>query len=369
MKVLLVGNYLPDRQESMQRFSQMLQTGMKQKGIEVTLVQAPAIINRFEHLPDGCRKWLGYVDKLLLFPPQLKSLAATHDLVHICDQGNSIYLSALAGKPNLVTCHDLLAVQAALGEDTSCPVSITGKVLQKWILRSLQSAQLIACDSACTESVARRLTNCPVKLIDVGLNYPYLPLPEAQSQQRLSAVSGLQQPYILSVGSNESRKNRNAVLRIFARLKDEFPGQLVFAGQPLNQSQHLLSDSLGISQRIVEVVKPADNLLHALYTGAHCLIFPSLAEGFGWPVVEAQASGCPVVISNRGPLPEVSGQAALVYPPENEEEFARGLLSLQDKKLRDDLVARGLKNAQRFNPDIMIEAYLQAYRQILRAQN
>ena len=64
----------------------------------------------------GAAKWLGYVDKFALFPPELRRAMAWADLVHVCDQGNAMYMRYLQNKPHLLTCHDVLAIRSALGD-------------------------------------------------------------------------------------------------------------------------------------------------------------------------------------------------------------------------------------------------------------
>ena len=79
-----------------------------------------------------------------------------------------------------------------------------------------------------------------------------------------------------------------------------------------------------MTERVVEVVKPTDGELEALYNRATCLLFPSKFEGFGWPAVEAQVCGCPVLCSDAGSLGEVVGDSAFVRPVGDEEGVCRG---------------------------------------------
>src|SRR5271154_5240663 len=143
MKVLLIGNYPLDGQESMLRFASTLKTGLTEQGVDTKLICAEPVVNRLQLTPYSLNKWLGYLDKYLFFSPRLSEHLDWADLVHICDQANSVYLPHLNRRPNLVTCHDLLAVRAALGEDTACRPSVTSRWLQKWILSSLKRAPVV----------------------------------------------------------------------------------------------------------------------------------------------------------------------------------------------------------------------------------
>jgi len=178
---------------------------------------------------------------------------------------------------------------------------------------------------------------------------------------RLASVPGLDVPFVLHVGSNLRRKNRDGVLRIFAKTAARWNGQLVFAGQPLSAELRDLAKSLGIAERVIEVHKPDNALLEALYNRATALLFPSRFEGFGWPIIEAQACGCPVVCSTSGPLPEVVGEGGLSRPVEDEAGMADDVLRLADPEERSRWAKRALLNIERFSTEQMIRSYLEIY--------
>lgn len=372
IKVLLVGNYRPDAQESMLRFCAMLESGLVSLGCQVRVARPEPLFGRLPVPVSPLRKWLGYVDKYCLFPLSLRRAAKWADIVHICDQSNAVYLDCVGTASCLVTCHDLLAVRGALGEDTACPASCLGTLLQKWILSRLKRAPLIACDSMNTRQDVERLTEGSghARLIHVGLNFPYRPMPEPEAAAALREVKGLDsdRPFVLHVGSNERRKNRPAVMRIYARMADLLPGQLVFAGEPLTPELRHLAADLDLAGRVVEAVKPDNPVLQALYSRAFALLYPSLAEGFGWPVIEAQACGCPVVASDRPPLPEITGESALLRDVADEEGFAAALGELRDPQCRAFWIEKGFANARRFDADAMIREYFALYQELLTSR-
>ena len=115
--VLLIGNYPPDRQQSMQRFAMMMLDGLTVAGIVAELIQPQPFFGRFRYAGGFVAKWLAYIDKFVLFPRRLRSkLKAAPALVHICDHSNAMYARHIRGVPVVATCHDLLAVRGALGE-------------------------------------------------------------------------------------------------------------------------------------------------------------------------------------------------------------------------------------------------------------
>jgi glycosyltransferase involved in cell wall biosynthesis len=159
-------------------------------------------------------------------------------------------------------------------------------------------------------------------------------------------------------------KNREGVLRIFALTKEQWAGQLVFAGEPLTDDLRSLGEQLGISHRIVEVTTPSSELLEALYSCALVLLYPSRFEGFGWPIIEAQACGCPVICANREPMCSVAGEAALTADVEDERIMAQHLLSLTNSQERDRWAEKSIRNSQRYSTDKMIDEYIALYRSV-----
>ena len=370
--ILLIGNYALDRQQSMQRFAMMMLDGLTAAGIPAELIQPEPFLGRFRLAGGFVAKWLAYLDKFLFFRRRLQQrIAARPAVVHICDHSNAIYAKQIRGVPVVVTCHDLLAVRGALGEPTDTPASAAGKYLQRWIVAGLEDATAISCDSQATLADAERLVarkngKPTLEVITLGLSYPYRKLDGAEARRRLAASSLLDpdKPFVLHVGSNLRRKNREGVLRIFARCQGQWNGSLVFAGEPLSPALRSLGRELGVSDRIVELPETANELLEALYNCATALLFPSTCEGFGWPIAEAHACGCPVICTAREPMIEVAGNAGLTHAIDDEAGFAADLLRLTDPAERDRWSAKALENAKRFSTTRMISEYRDLYRSL-----
>jgi glycosyltransferase involved in cell wall biosynthesis len=370
--VLLIGNYSLDRQHSMQRFGAMMLSGLTNAGVDAELIAPEPWLGKFRDGRGAIAKWLAYIDKYLLFPNRLHAkLKEGPSIVHICDHSNAVYTGQLDGIPTTVTCHDLIAVRDALGEQTDCPMSFTGKLLQRWILRGLRRASVIACVSNATRADVVRIVGPnsnqrEIKVVSLGLNYPYKKLERSEALARLGKIQRLRsgESFVLNVSSNFPRKNRPGVLRIFAGCKDRWDGRLVFVGEPLNSELRSLASSLGIADRIIQIENAESEILEALYNCAVALVYPSTFEGFGWPIIEAQACGCPVICSNSGPMPEVAGEAALFHDAHDEEGFAADLLRLTDPEERAIWSERSLRNAARFSVDKMIGHYIDIYRRL-----
>lgn len=301
---------------------------------------------------------------MLLFPRDLLRDARWADIVHICDHSNGMYTRYLRGVPHLVTCHDMLAVRSALGEIPANPTRWSGRQLQRMILSGLSRAARIACVSAATRADVTRLTGIPqdrTAIVPNGLNYPYTPMPARQSSERLAKLGvKTDSPLILHVGGNQWYKNRLGVLGIFAHLRRRgVEATLLMAGKPWTEPMRRFVGDQGLTRHVVEIHSVGNEDLRALYSSAHVFLFPSLQEGFGWPVIEAQACGCPVATSDRAPLTEIVGGTAVLLAPEDPETAARILASRWESL--GELRAAGLANAARFSLDSMLDGYLHEY--------
>jgi glycosyltransferase involved in cell wall biosynthesis len=369
MRILLVGNYLPDRQESMIRYAELLRIALADSGHEVQFVVPRTALNKAHQEPVGMWKWLGYADKYWLGVGDIARAARAADIVHICDHSNAVYVPRVPRVPHVVSCHDLLAVRGALGEDTDCPASPTGRQLQYAILRGLKRAQALACGSRATLRDAQRLVGENSGRLVLGtyaLGFPYRKLPQEELAVRLSTLPQLlDRSYVLHVGSNLRRKNREVILRAVAGIAQDWPGRIVFAGQPLEAGLRALAGDLGINERIIEVVKPSNELLEGLYNGAVGLFFPSRFEGFGWPIIEAQACGCPVICSDRDPLPDVAGAAAIIRGADDAAAFGQAILDVErNQAVRRDLESRGYLNAARYTRAEMARLFCALYDEV-----
>ena len=171
---------------------------------------------------------------------------------------------------------------------------------------------------------------------------------------------GIDGPYLLSMTGIEPRKNLPAVIRAFASLEDQVRPVLVLAGpiSPWNpEGWDLLRPVLeelppSVRERVVLTGYVSDPDKVALLSGAEALVYPSLYEGFGLPVIEAMACGTPVLTSNTSALPETAGDAALLVDPRDPEAIAQGVERiLTDRVLRGQLREAGMVRATAFDWD------------------
>jgi glycosyltransferase involved in cell wall biosynthesis len=211
-----------------------------------------------------------------------------------------------------------------------------------------------------SESARRDLVKSfgqPTEKIDVtplGVRQPDGSPPRSASGQTIVLCVAQKRPY----------KNLSSLIRAVAALDDEAP-VLVLPGAPTEHEVELraLAARLGVSGRVRFPAWVSPDELEALYAEATCFVLPSLIEGFGLPVLEAMVRGVPVACSDRPALPEVAGDAALLFDPTNQIEVTDAVRRLiTDAELRQSLIARGIARARAFTWRRTAELTLASYR-------
>lgn len=376
MEVFFIGNYPQDKQESMERYTQMLVHGFREAGHQAQIWRPKVILGSwFSSTNHGVGKWFGYIDKWVIFPLILRwrlkfQLSGRNDIrFHICDHSNSPYLQHLPNERTCITCHDVIAIRGGVGfADDYNRASGLGKILQRWILGNLKKAKKIAAVSHYTLNQLNELVPAPEreytnwKVIYNAFNADFKPKETKEAFLLLEQAGiDLKVPFILHVGSNLLRKNRKMVLSMVASLGNRWKGQIIFAGKEADEAIMAQAKILGLQDRIISIVKPDHATLEALYSTCEAFVFPSFCEGFGWPIIEAQACGAPVIASNQGPLPEISGGAALHADPTQPDDFSEMFLALQNQAVKADLIKRGFINCGRFDFVKILDDYLELH--------
>lgn len=196
------------------------------------------------------------------------------------------------------------------------------------------------------------LDEAKIKVIYHGVSPRFRPAgPEAVSAVRQRY--GLPDRFVLSLGTIEPRKNLTSLLEVWHALSSGgVPPKLVIAGSKGWLYAPFFSKlrELGLEDQVLFTGYVPEEDLPAVYSAAELFVYPSLYEGFGFPVLEAMACGAPVITSNTSSLPEVAGQAALLVDPTSLEELSAAIgRVLENQELRNQLRARGLEQAARFS--------------------
>ena len=175
-----------------------------------------------------------------------------------------------------------------------------------------------------------------------------------------------QTPYVFYVGAREGYKNFDRLLQAFAQsslLRKEL--EVVCFGERFSPAEQKRLKDLRLDHRVRQI-SGSDSLLASCYKHARAFVFPSLYEGFGIPLVEAMGVGCPVLCSNRGPFPEIVGNAGLYFDPEDVDQMQSVLeKTLFDGPLLEEMVRRGYQRSSKFSWDRTARQTLALYRSLL----
>lgn len=368
----------------MPRFAHMLRDAYEERGHHVRLWAPRArVFNRVA----GTRlaKWGGYIDQYLLFPQWVRRALAAEPadtLFVFCDQALGPWVPLVSKRAHVVHCHDLLALRSALGDIPQNPTSWSGRLYQRYIRRGFQKARNFISISGKTRSDLQRygkITPLISEVVYNGLNYPYAPLaPDlARDILRQAGLPFDERGMLLSVGGSQWYKNRPAMLRLYAHyaraVTQPLPLWCVGPAPDAAMQAELALLPDGASVRFFQGLD--NRVLQAAYSLAAYFLFPSLAEGFGWPLVEAQACGCPVLTSDDAPMNEVAGPVATYLPllpagGDLDAWAAAGALALR-ARLDQGAAERAAQSAGAqawaagFSASGAIDNYLAIYRRIL----
>jgi len=205
-----------------------------------------------------------------------------------------------------------------------------------------------------------------IKVIYQSINPIFFHKADPAKKKYIRRKYQIPQQFLMTVGTVENRKNLMALVEGMILSKIYIP--LVVVGKPTDYQtkvQKFIEQDFNRLQ-VFFFSQIEDAELAVLYQMAQVMVYPSFFEGFGLPVVEAQASGCPVITSNTSSLPEAGGNAAIYINPEKPEEIGRALETLlADQSLQEKLIGEGKINARRFAPDNYARELKQLYNFLL----
>jgi glycosyltransferase involved in cell wall biosynthesis len=350
----------------MRLYAERLGEALLRQGVRVARVRPPGLVpDRWRNRSWIWKKIDDYGGRHLVYPRLLRNLSA--DVVHVTDHSQGFLIARLDERRTVVTCHDLILLALNAGRIGNFPIPRVALQIFRMSLELTKRAAAIVADSSQTKQDLVDLVGIDparVRVIFPGLNQNFGPNPERGLEFRRRMGLG-QGPLILQLGRN-FYKNISGVLRVLGRLRrDGVDARLVRTGRPLGADDHALAERLGISSSVVELGGVSDVDVPALYNAIDLLLFPSLYEGFGWPPLEAMASGTPVVSSRAGSLDEIVGDAALTADPHDVEALAKhAAAALTDVMTRTALIDRGLKHATRFRWERTAQEMLEVYRDV-----
>jgi glycosyltransferase involved in cell wall biosynthesis len=265
--------------------------------------------------------------------------------------------------PHVVTIHDVNYVRH--GESMSV---FRRKLLKYFVERTAQKCQhVITVSKASKIDILRymKLPETKVSVVYEAASDDITPLSDQKCDDILRHYD-IHRPYIAALSSTSRHKNIDRLIHAFASLSNEIDCNLVLIGYLPEGNEILrLVDTLQIGSRVHITGFVKHRELNALFQKARLFVFPSLYEGFGLPLLEAQKLGVPVVCSDRASLPEIANGTAMLFDPESEQEMRSSIMKcLQSDGLLQDLKDRGISNVSRFSWEKAAQDTMKIYRSL-----
>lgn len=231
------------------------------------------------------------------------------------------------------------------------------KMYWSWLFPfSLRQRERLITISANSQNDISRLLHIPsdnITVIPLAASPVFSETQPKQTLKRVTKDYALPDRFFLAVGTLEPRKNHVRLLEAYARVVGEYESAppLVFAGRQgwLYEPVMQRIIELGLTERVSFTGFVTDTDLFSIYRLAVALLYPSIYEGFGLPILEAMASGCPVLTSNVSSMPEVAGNAAHYVDPLDVNSLTSGIRAMLDEKYRAELADRGYRRARQFS--------------------
>lgn len=324
-------------------------------------------------------KMAGRHARFVKYPRLIRSVRGA-SVFHILDHSHAALAMAVPAGRAVLTCHDIIPLLAARGL-ISMPHPMLTRLTYPLRIRWMNRCRKILTISESTKKTLVDVAGIPAEKIEVvyyGCNPAFGPGTEVSGQSPADERHGVLARYgipagaqvILHVATATRYKNTPAILQALRMLKDNpAPGSEVWLlriGADFFEDESALAAKLGIGDRIRHAGRIFDDRMMAeCYRAADVFVFPSLWEGFGWPVLEAMACGTPVVVSNVASLPEVAGEAGLFVEPHDHTALARTLRSLlSDPRELLRRSAMSLAQARRFSWEKCAAGTLAVYNQV-----
>lgn len=315
----------------------------------------------------GPQQWAA---RYYFYPWRVKREAKRVDLVHVLDHSYAHMIETAGRRPVVVTVHDLMPVVVLRSPTDGWREGVRNRFLRQALKALRQADSYIVGTQWLKRELATWLGNDEnIHVVPFGVDRAFF---------SESVVGGARERWrrdwripedafvVLHVGSTVDRKNVPLVIQTVARLRQQTDAYLLQVGGRFSAEQEQLIDRLDLRRAVRSVASADETALRRAYRAADVLLFPSLYEGFGFPVLEAFASGLPVVTSGAGALKEVGGDAAVVVEGRDPAAYMQALETLSDDSdTRDELINRGWARARGFTWQKTAEQTADLYRRLL----
>jgi glycosyltransferase involved in cell wall biosynthesis len=311
-----------------------------------------------------------YAARYFFYPQRLKREAKRADVVHILDQSYAHLLASARRRPVVVTVHDLMPVIVLRSPTDGWREGVRNRFLRQALKALRQADAFIVGTEWLKGELATWLgDDRRIRVVPFGVDRAFFgESGVARERGRRDWRIPEDAFVVLHVGSTVDRKNVPLVLQTVARLRQNADAYLLQVGGRFSGEQEQLIDRLDLRRAVRSVAAADETTLRRAYRAADVLLFPSLYEGFGFPVLEAFASGLPVVTSGAGGLKEVGGDAVVVVEGRDPAAYLEALERLSDDSdEREELIQKGWSRARSYTWQRTAEQTAEVYREFLGA--
>ncbi|HKH60656.1 MAG TPA: glycosyltransferase [Flavitalea sp.] len=372
--------------QSMPRFARMLSEGMQHRGHTVE-VWAPRPV--FYKLPitGGIKKWLGYIDQFLLFPIRVSyrlRKCSPDTLFIFTDHALGPWVPLVVKRPHVIHCHDFLAQQSALGTIRENRTSYTGRLYQSFIFKGYSKGKnFISVSKKTRQDLHQLLRSVPTTSAVVynGMNQTFSKIDAGNARRELGDKFqiNLSNGFLLHVGGNQWYKNRKGVIKLYDawRKMSKVSLPLLLIGEAPDAVLIDIYERSQFKNEIYFLSGVEDYFVRMAYAGATVFVFPSFAEGFGWPIAEAMVSGCPVITTGEAPMTEVGKDIAFYIPRYSDADellwASEGAIVIEKvvnlpERDRDIIVSSGIEHCKSFDYSSSIQKIEQVYLRVISSQ-
>src|SRR5438067_4874250 len=305
-------------------------------------------------LPGPLRGPQSYAARYYFYPWRVKREAKRADVVHVLDHSYAHMIEKAGRRPVIVTVHDLMPVVVLRSPTDNWREGWREGVRTRFLRQALKALRQADAYIVGTQWLKYELatwlgTDKNIFVVPFGVDRAfYGESTVARERGRREWRIPDDAFVVLHVGSTVDRKNVPLVIQTVARLRQQTDAYLLQVGGRFSAEQEQLIERLDLRRAVRSVSSADDTTLRRAYRVADVLLFPSLYEGFGFPVIEAFASGLPVVTSGAGALKEVAGDAALVVEGRDPAAYVHAVEQLDDPDEREDLIEKGWARARQF---------------------
>jgi glycosyltransferase involved in cell wall biosynthesis len=310
------------------------------------------------------KKFPQSVKKLLDHSGFLFKIPRSYKIYHVLNPNLGIMLPTL--HPSVVTVHDIAVLKGEVRKEimaASHGLEIPLVLGMQINMNFIKEADRILCVSNYTKNDLTQILGIPSGKVTV--TYPGIDHQQFKPRDKASARRSLglpvDKPIILHVGTDEPRKNMKTLIEATQQVKKKIPHlMLVKVGGLRQETKRFLSEA-HLLDSVVHVKKTLN--IGPFYNAADVFVFPSYYEGFGFPALEAMASGCPVVAADSSSITEVVGDGGVLVQPFNVAAFTENIIQLlSDSAKRAAMGEAGLEQAKRFSWEKCAEATLKTYK-------